>query len=253
MRAALDEVMAKIPVDQATPGIKAHMAEFILKAAAEGLPAPALRTWRPFPMRLDFWISSGRVQCRSVRRYSRSCLHATSSRGKHPSNAYDRSLVEAFRQGLSRVGLIENRDIILDVAWVSGDPDQAVRDVLRRGAEVLIPCGSSASVAAKRQTSTIPIVFVSVGDPIAMGLVASLPRPGHNATGFSDILADLSGKLVDLSRGVDQAANNDRLSLAHRMAGTCAGQPLGAGMSHHSENTGKGLKIDHGCRLMEAL
>jgi putative tryptophan/tyrosine transport system substrate-binding protein len=117
-----------------------------------------------------------------------------------PSNAYDRSLVEAFQQGLSRVGLIENRDIILDVAWVSGDPDQAVRDVLRRGAELLIPCGSSASVAAKRQTSTIPIVFLSVGDPIAMGLIASWPRPGYNATGFSDILADLSGKLVDLSR-----------------------------------------------------
>src|SRR5262249_4919258 len=107
-----------------------------------------------------------------------------------PSNAYDRSLVEAFKEGLSRVGLVENRDIILDVAWVSGDPDQAVRDVLRRGAELLVPCGSSASVAAKRQTSTIPIVFLSVGDPIAMGLVESLPRPGRNATGFSDILAD---------------------------------------------------------------
>jgi putative tryptophan/tyrosine transport system substrate-binding protein len=116
------------------------------------------------------------------------------------ANAYDRSLVEAFRQGLRGVGLIENRDIILDVAWVSGDPDQAVSDVLRRGAELLVPCGSSASVAAKRQTSTIPIVFLSVGDPIAMGLVESLPRPGRNATGFSDILADLSGKLVDLSR-----------------------------------------------------
>src|SRR6266508_5448888 len=48
-----------------------------------------------------------------------------------PSNAYDRSLVEAFQQGLRRVGLIENRDIILDVAWVSGDPDQAVSDVAR--------------------------------------------------------------------------------------------------------------------------
>jgi putative ABC transport system substrate-binding protein len=117
-----------------------------------------------------------------------------------PSNAYDQSLVEAFQQGLSRVGLIENRDIILDVAWVSGDPDQAVSEVLRRGAELLIPCGSSASVAAKRQTSTIPIVFLSVGDPIAMGLVESLPHPGRNATGFSDILADLSGKLVDLCR-----------------------------------------------------
>jgi putative ABC transport system substrate-binding protein len=117
-----------------------------------------------------------------------------------PTNAYDRSLVEAFQQGLRRVGLVENRDIILDVAWISRDPDQAVSEVLQRGAELLIPCGSSASVAAKRQTSTIPIIFLSVGDPLTMGLVESLPRPGRNATGFSDILADLSGKLVDLAR-----------------------------------------------------
>src|SRR5205823_11606444 len=72
-----------------------------------------------------------------------------------PANAYDRSLVEAFQEGLRGVGLIENRDIVLDVAWSSGDPDQTVRDVLRRGAELLVPCGSSASVAASRQTSTI--------------------------------------------------------------------------------------------------
>jgi hypothetical protein len=68
-----------------------------------------------------------------------------------------------------------------------------VSEVLRRGAELLIPCGSSASVAAKRQTSTIPIVFPSVGDPIGMGLVESWSHPGGNATGFSDILADLRG------------------------------------------------------------
>jgi putative ABC transport system substrate-binding protein len=117
-----------------------------------------------------------------------------------PSNAYDRSLVEAFQQGLRRVGLIENQDIVLDVVWSGDDPDQAVTEALRHGAELLIPCGSSASVAAKRQASTIPIVFLSVGDPMAMGLVESLSRPGHNATGFSDILADLSGKLVDLAR-----------------------------------------------------
>jgi putative tryptophan/tyrosine transport system substrate-binding protein len=116
-----------------------------------------------------------------------------------PSNAYDRSLVEAFQQGLRQVGLIENRDIVLDVVWAGDDPDQAVKEVLGRGADVLIPCGSSASVAARRQTSTIPIMFLSVGDPIAMGLVESLPHPGRNATGFSDILGDLSGKLVDLA------------------------------------------------------
>jgi putative tryptophan/tyrosine transport system substrate-binding protein len=116
-----------------------------------------------------------------------------------PSNAYDRSLVEAFQEGLRRVGLIENRDVVLDVVWVSGDPDHAVSEVLRRGAKLLIPSGSSAAVAAKRQTSTIPIVFLNVGDPIAMGLVESLPHPGRNATGFSDILGELSGKLVDLA------------------------------------------------------
>jgi putative ABC transport system substrate-binding protein len=117
-----------------------------------------------------------------------------------PSNAYDSSLAHAFQQGLRQVGLIENRDIVLDVVWVGDDPDQAVSEELRRGAELLITCGSSVSVAAKRHTSTIPIVFLHVGDPMAMGLIESLSRPGHNATGFSDILAELSGKFVDLAR-----------------------------------------------------
>ncbi len=117
-----------------------------------------------------------------------------------PDNKYDQSLVEAFRQGLRQIGLVEDRDVVLDVVWSKGDPDQAVSEVLKRGADLLIPCGSSTSVAAKRQASTIPILFLSVGDPIAMGLVENLSRPGHNATGFSDILADLSGKLVELAR-----------------------------------------------------
>ena len=117
-----------------------------------------------------------------------------------PSNVYDQSLVKAFREGLRQVGLVENQDIVLDVVWISGDPEKAVAEVLGRGAELLIPSGSGASVAAMHQASTIPIVFINVGDPIAMGLVDSLPRPGRNATGFSDILAELSGKFVDLAR-----------------------------------------------------
>ena len=117
-----------------------------------------------------------------------------------PSNPYDRSLVEVFQRGLRRVGLIENQNVALDIVWAGDRPDQAVSEALQRGAELLIPCGSSASVAAKRQTSTIPIVFLNVGDPVAVGLVESLSRPGQNATGFSDILAELSGKLVDVAR-----------------------------------------------------
>jgi putative ABC transport system substrate-binding protein len=104
-----------------------------------------------------------------------------------PSRAYDRSLVEAFQQGLRTVGLVENRDVVLDVVWASEDPEKEVSELMYRGAQMLIPCGSGASRAAQRLAPTIPIVFISVGDPIAMGLVENLARPGRNATGFSDI------------------------------------------------------------------
>src|SRR6478672_5556519 len=74
-----------------------------------------------------------------------------------PENKYDQSLVEAFRQGLRTAGLVEGRDAILDVIWSHGRPGEAVSEALERGASLLVPCGSSASVEAKRQTSTIPI------------------------------------------------------------------------------------------------
>jgi putative ABC transport system substrate-binding protein len=119
-----------------------------------------------------------------------------------PSNAYDQSGVESFRQGLREAGLVENRHVIVDLVWIANDSEypSAVSGLVERGARVLIPAGSSASAAAKRHTSTIPIVFVNVGNPVGIGLVDSLARPGRNATGFSDVLADLSGKYVDLAR-----------------------------------------------------
>jgi putative ABC transport system substrate-binding protein len=119
-----------------------------------------------------------------------------------PSNTYDRSQVEAFRQGLREIGLVENRHITIDLMWVSDEAEypRAVSELLQRGARLLVPAGTSASVAAKRQASTLPIVFITVGDPVGVGLVESLARPGGNATGFSDILLDLSGKFVDLAK-----------------------------------------------------
>src|SRR6266566_1157496 len=118
-----------------------------------------------------------------------------------PSNAYDRSLVEAFRQGLREVGVVENRHVVLDFVWIRNEPEipQAVSELIQRGAKLLIPCGTSASVAAKQQVSTIPILFINVGNPIGVGLVESLARPGHNVTGFSDMHADLSGKYVQFA------------------------------------------------------
>jgi putative ABC transport system substrate-binding protein len=131
-----------------------------------------------------------------------------------PSNAYDKSLVDAFRSGLRQAGLNEGRDIVLDIVWTSGsdvDTDKAVAELIRRGAELLVPTGSTASVAAKRHTSTIPIVFLSVGNPVAMGLVENLAHPGGNATGFSDIFSDLSAKLVELGKGLNKQDTIDYL------------------------------------------
>jgi putative tryptophan/tyrosine transport system substrate-binding protein len=119
-----------------------------------------------------------------------------------PSNEYDRSLVEAFRLGLREIGLVENRDVALDVAWTTTEAELALaaRDLVSRGARLLIPFGTSASLAAKRQAPTHPILFISVGNPVGIGLVGSLSRPGGNVTGFSDILLDLSGKYVQFAR-----------------------------------------------------
>ena len=119
-----------------------------------------------------------------------------------PSNSYDRSLVDAFRQGLREVGLIENRHVTVEVVWVRNESEYAaaVEELVRQGVNVLIPAGTSASVAARRQTSTVPIVFTTVGDPVGVGLVKDLAHPGGNATGFSDVLLDLSGKYVEMAK-----------------------------------------------------
>lgn len=127
-----------------------------------------------------------------------------------PSSPYDRSLVDAFRQGLREVGLVENRDVTIEVVWIGNESEyaKAVAELVQSGVNLLISAGTSASAAAKRQTSTIPIVFTTVGDPVGVGLVKNLARPGGNATGFSDVLLDLSGKYVELARalGDPQAA-----------------------------------------------
>ena len=118
-----------------------------------------------------------------------------------PSNTYDQSLVEAFRRGLHEVGVVENRHVVLDFLWIRDELElpQAVSELMQSGVKLLIPCGTSASVAAKQKVSTIPILFINVGNPVGVGLVESLSRPGGNVTGFSDMHADLSGKYVQFA------------------------------------------------------
>ena len=97
-----------------------------------------------------------------------------------PSSAYDRSLVEAFRLGLRDVGLIENEHIVLDIIWPGSQPEiaGAVAELLERGAKLLVTCGTSNSLGAQRQASRVPILFISVGNPVGIGLVESFSAPG---------------------------------------------------------------------------
>ena len=111
--------------------------------------------------------------------------------------------VAAFREGLRNRGLIEGENIVVEYRWADGNNEKLpalAGELVALKVDLLVASGTPAAVAAKRATSQIPIVFTTVSDPVASGLVASLARPGGNATGWSTILPDMGGKLLGLLR-----------------------------------------------------
>lgn len=126
-----------------------------------------------------------------------------------PADSYDRSLVEAFQQGMREVGLVDHRDLELEVVWTNNELEvsEAILQFVRRGAKVLIPVGTTASMAVRRNAPNTPILFISVGNPLGIGLVSSLARPGGNVTGFGDFLADLASKYVEFALELGKRSN----------------------------------------------
>ena len=112
------------------------------------------------------------------------------------------NLLSAFRKGLSEAGFVEGRNLAIEFRWGLDNRElraEAAADMVRRNVDVIVAPGFSvAALAAKELTATIPIVFTTSGDPVQIGLVASLSRPEHNVTGFTDMSSEIIPKQLGL-------------------------------------------------------
>ena len=107
----------------------------------------------------------------------------------------------AFRRGLEELGYVEQRQFVLEYRSADGQPNRfpaIAAELVRIPVDLILAAGTPAVLAAKRATQTIPIVMTSSGDPIDTGAVGSLPYPGGNVTGVSALVAETSGKRIEL-------------------------------------------------------
>ena len=109
--------------------------------------------------------------------------------------------VEAFRRGLEELGYVEGRNITIERRWAEGRPERLpalAEDLLRLKVDVIVVGGNEAIRTVQRVTTTVPIVMPVSTDPVRIGLVASLARPGGNLTGFASQNDELPGKWIEL-------------------------------------------------------
>lgn len=120
-------------------------------------------------------------------------------------------LEAVFRQGLSESGFVEGKNVVIENRWIDDRYDllpKVLAELVRQQVALIVACNDTAALAAKTVTASIPIVFAIGGDPVQMGLVASMHRPGGNLTGVTGLNAPLLPKKLELLHELAPAATN---------------------------------------------
>jgi putative ABC transport system substrate-binding protein len=118
--------------------------------------------------------------------------------------------VSAFMQTLVNLGWSDGRDARMDLRWAGGDTNRIralAQELVGLQPDIIVASSTPATVALQRETGTIPIVFVGVGDPVAQRIIARLDRPSGNITGFANYEATLGGKLLELLSAIAPGLN----------------------------------------------
>jgi putative tryptophan/tyrosine transport system substrate-binding protein len=168
------------------------------------------------------------------------------------SNGY-RPMAAAFRQGLQETGYVEGQNVAIEYRWAEGQSDRLpamVADLIHRRVAVIAATSTPAALTAKAATKTIPIVFETGGDPIKLGLVASLNRPGGNVTGVGFLLNDLAPKRLELLHELVPSAtaigllSNPTSPLSQSEASDVQAAARVLGLRVHVENASSERDID---------
>ena len=135
-------------------------------------------------------------------------------------------LVKAFREELSKLGWIEGKNITIEYRFADQKPERLpefAADLVRLKVDLIVASGQPSASAAKNATTSIPIVMTTAGDPVALGLVVSLARPGGNLTGLSNLSFELSTKRLEVLK--DSVSNLLRVGVLWLSRGS-TGQDL---------------------------